>query len=250
VPCVVHACDDVRARALQDTVGGGSREGARPAVPDTALQGLEELAHSLGSIESCLQLLGARETVLRDRVAIDLIRAETASATRLLRCLGVLTIEPRLTFADEPLEPLLEEVIDTFGAERRLSGASIAVEAGGAHVLAVDRRYLAIGVAGALSGLMPWVHEGRSRELHVRVSADGPRAAVVVEIAQHAVSPGTRALARFFDVLWTERPGGYQAAVELAAARRVAELHEGTVEAQAGPRGGCRLVMRLRASLG
>jgi K+-sensing histidine kinase KdpD len=71
---------------------------------------------------------------------------------------------------------------------------------------------------------------------------------VVVEIAQHATSFGAGALARFFDVQWTDRPGGYQAAVGLGAARRIVDLHEGTLDAQPGGRGGCRLLMRLRPS--
>jgi hypothetical protein len=49
-------------------------------------------------------------------------------------------------------------------------------------------------------------------------------------------------------VQWTDRPGGYQAAVGLAAARRIVDLHEGTLRAGPGGRGGCRLLIRLRPS--
>ena len=249
VPCVVHTCDEARARTIQDAADvRGSREEARPALPDTAAQGLRELAHSLSSIESCLQLLGGREIALRDRVAIDLLRAEAASATRLMRCLGVLTVEPHLARADEPLEGLIDEVVRAFDAECRLSGASIELDVSGTHVLALDRRYFAIGLAGALDGMLALVRDRRTQTLDVRVSSDGTRGPVVVEIAQHAITLGTGALARLFDVQWTDRPGGYQAAVGLAAARRIVDLHEGTLEAEPGGRGGCRLLVRLRPS--
>lgn len=249
VPCVVHTCDEARARAIQDAADvRGSREDAQPALPDTAAQGLRELAHSLGSIESCLQLLGRRETALRDRVAIDLLRAEAASATRLMRCLGVLTVEPHLAPADERLEPLLDEVVHTFDAECRLSGASIELDVSGTHVLALDRRYFATGLAGALDGMLALVRDSRTQTVQVCVSSDGPRGPVVVEIAQHAITLGAGTLARLFDAQWTDRPGGYQAAVGLAAARRIVDLHEGTLEAKPGVRGGYRLLIELRPS--
>jgi K+-sensing histidine kinase KdpD len=57
----------------------------------------------------------------------------------------------------------------------------------------------------------------------------------------------TATLARFFDVPWTERPGGYRAAVQLSAARRVLELHAGTIQVQTSERGGCRILMTLPA---
>jgi hypothetical protein len=250
VPCVVHTCDDARARAIQEAADPrGSGNGPGPSLPDTAAQGLEELAHSLKSIESCLQLLGGRETVLRDRVAIDLLRAETTSAIRLLRCLGVLTADPHLARTDGPLEPLIEEVVQAFDAERRLSGATIGLDTGSTHELALDRRYFAIGLAGAFDGMLGLVRNSRTQALHVRVFADGSAGPVVVEIAQHAFTLGSGALARFFDVHWIDRPGGYQAAVGLAAARRIVEIHEGTLEVQPGERGGCRLVMRMRPSI-
>jgi len=246
VPCVVHTCDEARARAIQDAADVRvSREESRLALPDTAAQGLQELAHSLGSIESCLQLLGGRETALRDRVAIDLLRAEAASATRLMRYLGVVTADLHLARTGQPLERLIDEVVHTFDAECRLSGASIELDVSGRHVVALDRRYFAIGLSGAIDGMMALVRDSRTQTLDVRVSSDGTRGSVVIEIAQHAITLGTGALAHFFDVEWTDRPGGYQAAVGLSAARRIVDLHDGTLEAEAGVRGGCRLLIRL-----
>jgi hypothetical protein len=53
------------------------------------------------------------------------------------------------------------------------------------------------------------------------------------------------ALGRLFDDTWIDRPGGRQAAVEFAAARRVVELHHGGIEVLTGERGGCRVVVVL-----
>ena len=70
----------------------------------------------------------------------------------------------------------------------------------------------------------------------------------MLEIAQQSVTVPAWAVTRFFDVLWTDRPGGYQAAAELAAARKVAELHRGTAEIVPGERGGCRLMLLFPAA--
>ena len=54
------------------------------------------------------------------------------------------------------------------------------------------------------------------------------------------MSVPTWAQPRFFDVAWIDRPGGYQAAAELAAAKKVIALHRGGIEVLPGDRGGCR----------
>jgi hypothetical protein len=67
----------------------------------------------------------------------------------------------------------------------------------------------------------------------------------MLEVSQHVVTIPPWALSRFFDATWTDRPGGFQAATELAAARKVMELHRGGVEILTGERGGCRIVVVL-----
>jgi K+-sensing histidine kinase KdpD len=96
--------------------------------------------------------------------------------------------------------------------------------------------------------MLALVRDTRTQTLYVRVSSDGTRGPVVVEIAQHAITLGTGALARLFDMQWTDRPGGYHAAVGLAAASRIVHLHEGTLQADASGGGGCRLLIKLRSS--
>ena len=49
----------------------------------------------------------------------------------------------------------------------------------------------------------------------------------IVEFSQDGMTPPPPLLERFFDESYHGRPGGYGAAVSLAAARRVMELHGG-----------------------
>ena len=108
-----------------------------------------------------------------------------------------------------------------------------------------DADWLSVGISGALGGMLALVQQVKHASLDLRVGSSSSGSSVMFEIEQHATSVPAWAQGRFFDALWTDRPGGYQAAAELAAAKRLAELHRGGVELVPGDRGGCRLVMLL-----
>ncbi len=247
VPCLVHQVDDARARLLHEAenVRAGGPHAAEPlpaaGVPPA---GLMELSQSVGAIGSCLHLLADREVVLRDRVALDLLRTEVHRAGRLVRCLAALGHELSLSESELSLSTSLEQAVERFDAECRLSGAAITVErADGPFQLRADADWLSVCLAGALGGMLAMVHGTRAPALDVRLSASATRASLMLEITQQAVSVPAWALGRFFDLAWTDRPGGYQAGTELAAARRIAELHRGGAEVMTGDRGGCRLLL-------
>ena len=251
VPCLVHQADDVRARALAEADNlQGAQEQTGPAAADSPQaappSGLRELARSFGTIGSCLHLLAHREIALRDRVALDLVRTEVHRAGRLVQSLDVIGRQPTLSQTSVPLSPLLDQMIESFAPERRLSGASVSVKAEetGLCVYA-DPDWLSVGLSGALGGVLAMVQNAKGPAIAVVVAASAGRSSAMIEIAQEGVTVAPWGLDRFFDPQWTERPGGYQAAVELAAARKVAELHRGGAEVMAGERGGCRLILLL-----
>ncbi len=250
VPCIVHQVDDLRARALTDAENMKTTDEApadeRSGRQDVPPSGLNELSQSFSAIGSCLHLLADRDGALRDRVALDLIRTEVHRAGRLVQCLNVIGQEPTLTEVELSLVSVLEQVVDGFAPERRLSGVTVTLEAtDGPHHVRGDQEWLAVGLSGALGGMLALVQGARTAALQVRVASTASRASVMVEITQQAVTVPSWALNRFFDVQWTDRPGGYQAAAELAAARRVTELHRGGAEVVPGERGGSRLVLLL-----
>jgi ParB-like chromosome segregation protein Spo0J len=252
VPCLVHPVDEMRARAMADAENVRPHRPA-PAPPATAPDAegtgapgaaLAELSQSLGAIGSCLHLLAERDRALRDRVALDLIRTEVQRAGRLVRCLDALEREPTLAAGSLPLAPLVAGVLETFAPERRLSGVAMAVATDDVRVHA-DAEWLSVAIAGALGGTLALVQGARDAEVSVRVAATASRTSAMIEIAQSAVTVPSRALGRLFDARWTDRPGGYPAAVEFAAARRIIELHRGGIEAVPGERGGSRVILLL-----
>jgi hypothetical protein len=251
VPCLVYTCDDQRARAVAeaDNIRVGALPAPSPAgdgaAHDVPASGLEELRHSFGTIESCLHLLVDRDAPLRDRVALDLIRTEAHRARRLVQCLHTLAATPSLTLSTQPLRATLEQALEAFGPERRLSGVQVNVEEReGLAVAAVDPEWFGLAVAGLLGSMLALVQGTRSPALDARISTVPSGASVRLEFSQHGVTVPEWAITRFFDPSWTDRPGGYQAAIECAAARQLVDLHGGGVELVPGDRG-CRLVLLL-----
>jgi signal transduction histidine kinase len=261
VPCLVHQVDDVRARAIAeaDNIQGAAALPVVPAIEPAApapaavisgftTPGLHELGQSFDAIGSCLHLLGEREAALRDRVALDLVRTEVHRASRLVQGLRLLAESPTLAEVSVSLPSALDAVVESFASERRLSGVSIVVApADAAHRVHADPECLALGLSGALSGMLALVQQARTPSLAVKVMASGSGSSVLLEIEQKSVTVPAWMIGRFFDAQWTDRPGGFQAAIELAAARRAIELHHGGIDLVAGDRTGARLVIALPA---
>jgi signal transduction histidine kinase len=246
VPCVVHQVDDARARLLAEAEGLRHVDAieASPAKADPSATWLAELWHSCSAIGSCLHLLGERDAALRDRVALDLVRTEVHRATRLVRSLTALTSETSLSTVDVSLATALDQALESFAAERRLSGVAITVERGeGPFELRADPDWLAAALSAAVGGMLALVQGARTPALAVRLARSASQASLTIEISQQSVNVPVWALPRFFDTAWTDRPGGYQAGIELAAARRLAERHGGGAEVVPAERGGCRLVL-------
>ncbi len=247
VPCLVHQVDDTRARALAESENLHTSESAAVVtapLADVPAAALTELSQSFSAIGSCLHLLADRETALRDRVALDLVRTEVHRAGRLVRSLTALGQDAALSKVALSLATAFEQAMDGFAPERRLSGAVISVDiAEGPLQMRGDPDWLAVGLAGALGGMLALVHGAKAPALQVRLSNSGTSASLMLEISQHSVTVPAWALGRLFDLTWTDRPGGYQAAAEFAAARKVAELHGGGAEVIPGERGGCRLLL-------
>ena len=252
VPCLVHQADDLRAQALAEAANVRAAQPQAPASPVATAGGpaigLTELSRSLEAIGSCLHLLSERDAQLRDRVALDLVRTEAHRAARLVRCLTLLAQDPTLVTAPLAVGEVFAQVADGFGPERRLAGASIEITAAATGLgVRADREWLSAGLAGAVGGMLALVEGTSAPVVTVRLAPTSSGSSIMVELEQRTASLPSWALGRLFDPEWTDRPGGYQAAIELAAARRVMELHGGGAEVVTGERGGCRVVLVLPA---
>ena len=219
------------------------REEAGPVLePATA----RELTLHLGAIASCLHLLADSGHSLRDQVVTDLARTELQRATSFVQGLQVLGEDPVLTRRSLRVVELAEQALAAVGPERRLVGVDTSLDAAAIDVVvAGDERWLSVAFAGMAVALLAALQAYSVRGARLTVGGSATPAAVTVEMAQDVVTFPAARLARFFDLGWTERPGGAIAGVSLAAAARIAELHGGRLDAVAGSRGGCRLALTL-----
>jgi hypothetical protein len=247
VPCVVHTCDDARAQALAEAANlHTAPEGTAADAAELPSSSLPELRQSFSTIESCLHLLSSRDTSLRDRVALDLVRTEVHRATRLVQSLEILARTPALAVTDLSVHAALQSALEAYVPERRLGGVQLALDiAEGSHTISGDPEWFAVGLSGAIGGMLALVQTAKTPSLQIRLTGTASGPSIMLELSQHVVTVPPWALSRFFDATWTERPGGFQAATELAAARKVMELHRGGVETLTGDRGGCRIVVVL-----
>jgi signal transduction histidine kinase len=208
-----------------------------------------ELTRHLGAIASCLHVLADGGRSLREQVLTDLARTELFRATAFVQGLQVLGEDPVLARRNLRLVDLLEQALASVEPERRLAGVEASLDVAALDVgVTGDERWLVCGLAGMASALLAAMQTYRVRGARLEVGGSATVGTVTVEMTQDVVTFPPALLARFFDLGWIDRPGGPAAAVPLAAAARVAELHGGKAAVDAGPRGGCRLTLTLPRS--
>jgi hypothetical protein len=236
-----HYVDHVMAQPAARPVAEAERLGAearrtRPTLGLSALLlTLRDLAERLGGIEACISLMAAGERSTRERLALDLMRIETQRCAWLGQALALLAEEPFLVRTDFAASALLERSLAQLDAERRLTGAEIAVDVARAPLMIRgDHRLLTVALAVAGASVLSIATRAKGARLRARLQPGGGGSAALFEISQEQVSVPEWALARFFDPDWTDRPGGALLGLALAGARRAAELHGGRFEIGGG----------------
>jgi len=211
---------------------------------------IRSLQTSLESIHDSLAQLSRRGRPLRDRVALDLARAETARARLAADAAAVLQTDPLPSLDEVDLAAVCRAVDDAFAPEYRLAGGApaVTVPPSAAPVFG-DERLLTTAVGGVLAAVRALVEDrGDTARITITLAPRADTANRTVEISQSAVRVPIAAHARFFDPTWTAHPAGATAALQLAAARRIAEAHGGALEVAATDSGGCRFSLSVPAA--
>ena len=144
-----------------------------------------------------------------------------------------------------PVSAIVDEVIEGFSAECRLTGATIRAEAvderGSVRLNAAEA---VAGLSGALLATLALVEHAQNPIIVVSVGRSDS-GALIVDVAQKDAPLSRRAAEHFFELeAQTDRPGGYAAAIGALAARTLAERHRGHASLEA-IEGGSRLTMTL-----
>jgi hypothetical protein len=188
---------------------------------------LAQVAEDLATIDSAVGLLGEDASALGRRVSLDLIRAHVWRASWLLKAQALVETPARGFFRTRPLAVVLQRIADGFAPECRLNGSAIDLHAADWRAACpIDEAGLMTGVAGAVVATLGLL--GPAEGATVRVTLTTGSEAPVIEIAQDAVPVRAAMAQRFLDPAWTDRPGGWIAALGAAAARTAAHQHGGS----------------------
>jgi len=229
------------------------REPARPASADESPRVggqdrrlFDQLAEDVGAIESAAALLSGERSPLLRRVGLDLIKAQSARASWLLRAMA-------LTDAPDPdaqprrrlLRDVVSQLRDRVVIECRLMGVSLDVDVSAdAGVTLVPEALVSAGLTGAILAQLGLADGQDAAQIRVRAHiAPTEVSAVSIEISQDAAPAPAGFQARFFDASWVTRPGGWLAAIGAATARAAAERLGGGISLVTTERRGC--VIRL-----
>jgi len=249
VPCLVHSADDQRARALANAVrrsdAGNSRHVREPEAARSTATSYGVIGESLDAVGACLHLFRDTTRPALERIALDLISAEVRRATWLVQALRLLDEDPPVANESVDLGAVASEIVRALTPGRHHAGATPEVDVSAPDLRARgDRQLLTVAVAGIVMALQAATERLETAVVQVRVSEEaGGR--VRVEATQEALRLPASWRDRLLDLQWTDRPGGRRVAVALAASRRIAELHGGTLTVEDADHGGCRLALSL-----
>ena len=253
VPCLLREADDERARALAEAEnlrlerdGAQERAAAGPSgVPALAAR---EIIDSLATIESCLNLLPDRDRPLRERVAVSLVKAEANRARWLAEAYSLLGSEPTVSRRGISPSSLIGRALQGLEAEGRLSNVKLALTIDETtRTLFADERLLSVALTGAAGAMLGLLQGAGEAVLKVRVSTHPATRLLVIQFAQDLVAAPDVQRPETGRQALPDWPGGHGAALGLAVARRVMDLHGGQLEISAGPRGGCTVTLALPA---
>jgi signal transduction histidine kinase len=156
----------------------------------------------------------------------------------------------RLSLAEEPVAPLLKDVLTLLAAQGAAQGVTVneSLNLGDVRV-ALDRRQMTQAIMNVLLNAIQAMPKGGTLAVRADVVAppDGSRVtgAGVARIAVTDTGPGIpqEYLDRIFEPYFTTKEGG--TGLGLALAHRVVVEHRGTIRAENAPGGGARFVIDL-----
>jgi len=209
------------------------REDARPAKPALVLA---QVAHDLAAIEESAAVFVDAASPIARRVNGDVIRAHAWRAFWIVGASELVERREPLRLRRQALGELLTGVRDRFLPECRLAGIVLDVQVSEWEAtITADTDGLGLGIAGAIFATMALVESLPGSVIRVSGVVGGD-ARTTIEVSQSDVA-APRDVDRMFDASWTDRPGGWFAAMGCAAARAVAEQHGGEALFLAGKLG-------------
>ena len=200
---------------------------------------LAQIAEEVSALEAASALLRSPVSTAAHRATVDLVHVHAKRAAWLAAANTLLDGTPRGSIAARrQVGALLMHVREGLETECRLAGVALQFQADDWNAWAlVNEREFLTGVAGAVRAALAGLGDAESGAIRVTLAASD-EALQTVEVAQDRVQMPAAASQRFFDLSWTDRPGGWMAALGAAAARALAQRDGGSAAFIPGERRG------------
>jgi hypothetical protein len=213
---------------------------------DRAAQLLAQLAEDFATLDTAAAALTGETSRMARRVNVDLIKAQVWRAGWALRAHALVDGHHRFHARPRPLGFLLGHIRSGWTPECRLEDITLDVNASDWNaVVPVDEQAFITGVNGAIVATLGLLSQVDGASLVVTATCVSGELGAI-EIRQDEVVIPAATAARFFDPSWSDRPGGWFAALGAAAARAVAMQHGGDAVLAAGDRRGSTLRITFR----
>ena len=178
-----------------------------------------------------------------------IIEAEVARLNAIVEQFLTLARPLRLTLADEPLAPVLTEVLTLLSSQAAAQGVRLVEDGRLADArVRLDRRQLIHALMNILLNSLQAMPKGgtlRVRAEVVAISADGEDAGAIARISIADSGPGIAPenMDRLFEPYFTTKENG--TGLGLALTRRIILEHDGSIRAETVPDGGARFIIDL-----
>jgi len=243
VPCLVQEATDGEAAALAaaDNVRIGP---AAAANENASLVGVEAaIATHLASIGKCADMCGQGFGLQHQ--TLDLLKAHAWRAARLIEARNLIAGGRCAAPRERSISSILDEVIDGFSPECRLSGVTIRADireplsSAGLH----DNQLVA-GISGALLAVLPLVEHAVRPSVVIKASNSNSHE-VMIEVLQNSTPIAAHIADDFLD---GDRHGDDAARIGAGAAKALAEAHDGHAIVEPLPHGSRLAIVMKRRS--
>jgi hypothetical protein len=185
--------------------------------------------------------------------AADVLTAHLARAARVARAAAIMLEPPRLHRRIVTARALVDAAAAATSTARRLAGVALEISIDDPDFqVPADLTLVSQALAGAIDVLLAFGDEApveavsnQPASLGLTVLCVKTRPAMIIEVAQGAVSVEPDLIGVFFDGASTLHPGGASSAVRLAAAARIFRAHGGRVDVRRDTPVGCTVTFVL-----
>jgi len=204
---------------------------------------LRDLCQEFEGLGSCFNLLDKGPRPLRERLGLALARIGVQRSIRYAQHLRILLEDQYPMLREVRLDDLMRDGFGDLKDELRLTESTLVFD-GSPSPLAGDATLLRIALRACCSvGIALAEMAGVPGDLHIVIFPAGDL--LHCEFRQDSCQLDAQQIAQLFDIEVPERANGRAIAVALCAARRIAQLHTGHLEARRNSAGGCTLILSL-----